>query len=58
MTKKLKFTQGEVSRFVKGIEKAGKELERIEVDVDGKLIAIFNKDVANASNNPWDELHR
>lgn len=58
MTKKLKFTQGEVSRFVKGIEKAGKELERVEVDVDGKLIAFFNKDVANASDNPWDVLHR
>ncbi|MGJ8528473.1 hypothetical protein [Maritalea sp.] len=55
MTKKLRCTQAEVSRVIKGIQRSGEELARLEIDQDGKIIAILGRPTESQLDNPWDE---
>ncbi len=50
------FSQTDISRLLKAVEKAGKHVEQIEIDVNGRIIAVFNPTKNRSSNNPWDSV--
>jgi hypothetical protein len=51
-----KFTQADVARAIRGAEKGGVRIERVEIEANGKIV-IFNERPAGGrgSTNPWDE---
>lgn len=58
MTRKLRYTQAEVSRLIKGAAKAGKDVDRFEIEKNGKIIVILSKDDTSNSENEWDTVLR
>jgi isoaspartyl peptidase/L-asparaginase-like protein (Ntn-hydrolase superfamily) len=56
MRSKVKYTQADVARLIKGIEKSGHEVGKIEVDHDGKIIAHLASENVSNGTNEWDEV--
>jgi len=57
------FKESDLTRAVKAARKAGLEVERVEVDRDGKIVIITGKPGASgelngngSAENPWDEV--
>ncbi|PSJ36231.1 hypothetical protein C7I55_27300 [Sphingomonas deserti] len=52
----LRFRQSDLTRAVRGAEKAGLRIERIEIETSGKIV-IFSGSVTGKRGppNPWDE---
>ena len=53
-----KFKQGDITKALKGAEKAGLKVQRAEVRTDGSIVLDFNRaspDLA-AETNEWDSV--
>lgn len=54
---KLIFTQGDVTRALKGAAAAGVDVKRFEIDRDGKIVIVTGQPEAPAvSENEWDAV--
>lgn len=55
---KTRFTQSDVARVVKGMEAAGKAVERVEIMQDGRIVAHIGageqKNDADAALEAWE----
>jgi hypothetical protein len=51
-----RFTKREVARFFSAAERAG-NVERVQLNPDGSLQAIFAKQGPATEPNPWDQGH-
>jgi hypothetical protein len=65
MSRRLPFTQADVSRAVKGARAAGLPLTRVEIDQAGKIVLVAGQETApatpdielpTAEKNEWDEV--
>jgi hypothetical protein len=53
------FRQSNLTRALKGTRAAGIDVERIEIDKDGKIVIITGKPDEGGNgeaSNPWDEV--
>jgi hypothetical protein len=54
------FRQSDLTRAIKAARAAGVEIERVEIERDGRMIVVMNKgDVPQPNGgdtNPWDEV--
>ena len=53
---KPNFKQIDIFRLLKGAQKAGKHIERIEIDTNGKIVAVFKSSKRHLAENPWDTV--
>jgi hypothetical protein len=58
MSRPAVFTQGDISKLLKGAKAAGVEVTRVEIDRTGKIVAQFGALPAagSAPANEWDEV--
>lgn len=55
MTKPAVFTQGDISKLLKGAKAAGATVTRVEIDRSGKIVALFAGQADDATEpNEWD----
>ncbi|WP_186767239.1 hypothetical protein [Devosia ginsengisoli] len=55
MTKPAVFTQGDISKLLKGAKSAGVDVRRVIIDRSGRIVADFGKPVDDTSEpNEWD----
>jgi hypothetical protein len=56
MTAAARFKQEDITRAVRGVEKAGIRVGRVEIDRDGRIV-ILSESAAPpaAAPNPWDD---
>ena len=54
----VRIRQDDIARAVAGVEKAGKDVERVDVDLINGRVTIHTKGATVATGNPWDDLHR
>jgi hypothetical protein len=54
MTRPAAFTQGDISKLLKGAKAAGLTVSRVTIDATGKIVADFAQEGDNASK-PDDE---
>ena len=59
MTRPAAFTQGDVAKVLKGARAAGMDVRRIEIDREGKIVALFGRPGAGDAvpANEWDEVY-
>jgi hypothetical protein len=50
------FKQRDVSKAVRAIVAAGVQIERVEVDRDGKIVIVTGKQLESLGRNEWDEV--
>jgi hypothetical protein len=57
---RLQFTQGDVTKAVKGVTKAGVKAGRVELEFDKRKITVFFSELeaVEASGTPTDDLDR
>lgn len=57
MTRAAAFTQADVAKLLKGAKAAGATVTRIEIDREGKIVALFGAAGREpAVGNEWDEV--
>ena len=59
MSRRVAFTQADVSRALKGAVIAGMAIRQVEIDREGKIVTRFAADGENpaaANGNEWDEV--
>ena len=57
MTKPAVFTQGDISKLLKGAKAAGVAVKRIIIDRSGKIVADLGEtDQSAGQPNEWDEV--
>ncbi|WEK05720.1 MAG: hypothetical protein P0Y65_05555 [Candidatus Devosia phytovorans] len=56
MTRPAAFTQGDISKLLKGAKAAGVSVKRVVIDRTGRIVADFGETVedATAPTNEWD----
>lgn len=54
MTKPVTFKQPDLTRALKGVEKAGLTVAKIEIDRDGRIV-IVPEGSSTPKQNDWDE---
>lgn len=55
MTKPAVFTQGDISKLLKGAKAAGMTVSRVVIDRSGRIVADFGKPSEDAgAANEWD----
>ncbi len=55
MTKPAVFTQGDISKLLKGAKAAGMDVRRVVIDRSGRIVADFGHPVEDATEaNEWD----
>lgn len=55
MTKPAAFTQGDISKLLKGAKAAGATVTRVVIDRSGRIVADFGKPADDApEQNEWD----
>ena len=53
---KATFKQADLTRALRAVEKAGRDLERAEIDRDGRIVLVFkNGEEVLVERNEWDE---
>jgi hypothetical protein len=52
------FRGTEVTRACRAVEKAGKQVARVEIDKSGKIVLVIGGDEPDRAANPWDDLCR
>lgn len=50
------FKQGDVTRAIKAAQKAGLEVQRVEIDPLGKIVIYSGKGDSKPEYNEWDEV--
>jgi hypothetical protein len=59
MTKRpARFKQADVSRALRGAERAGMKVGRVEIDADGKIVILVGSEAARASDTPDAALEK
>ena len=61
MRERCRFRQSEVTRALKAALAAGVDVERVEIEKDGRVIVVICKQKAldfpaEGARNPWDEV--
>lgn len=56
LPKRASFKQADVTRAVKGCERAGLRVGRVEIDQSGKIIIMSENVAPKTDANPWDEV--
>lgn len=57
MTKPAVFTQGDISKLLKGAKAAGIPVKRVIIDRSGRIVADFGETDQNTGQpNEWDEV--
>jgi hypothetical protein len=56
MTNKARFTQGQITKLLKGAKGAGMVVTRITVAEDGSITLDFGDEQATPGPNEWDEV--
>jgi hypothetical protein len=57
MTKPAIFTQGDISKLLKGAKAAGMPVKRVIIDRSGRIVADFGETEQDAAPpNEWDEV--
>jgi hypothetical protein len=57
MTKPAVFTQGDISKLLKGAKAAGMSVKRVIIDRSGQIVADFGEtDQSAGQPNEWDEV--
>jgi|GEM_PF-1451971 hypothetical protein len=55
MTKPAVFTQGDISKLLKGAKAAGMDVRRVAIDRSGRIVADFGQPAEDtAEANEWD----
>ena len=55
MTKPAVFTQGDISKLLKGAKAAGMDVRRVVIDRSGRIVADFGQPAEDgAEANEWD----
>lgn len=55
MTKPAVFTQGDISKLLKGAKAAGMDVRRVVIDRSGRIVADFGQPAEDAAEaNEWD----
>lgn len=58
MTRAASFTQGDISKLLKGAKAAGLAVARVVIDPSGKIVAEFGKpDHDTIVGNEWDAIY-
>jgi hypothetical protein len=55
MTARARFKQDDLTRAVRGVEKGGMRVGRVEITPDGRIVLLTDSVAAPISDNPWDE---
>jgi hypothetical protein len=62
MRERCRFRQSEVTRVLRAARAAGAEVDRVEIEKDGRVIVIISKHkealdfTAEDERNPWNEV--
>jgi hypothetical protein len=61
MRERCRFRQSEITRAIKAALAAGVEVERVEIENEGRVIVVVSKKraldfSAEGERNPWDEV--
>jgi hypothetical protein len=57
MTRAAAFTQTDITKVLRGARSAGETVTRIEIDREGKIVALFGKAGQPANGrNEWDDV--
>lgn len=56
MTQGARFKQSDLTRAVKGCEKAGLRVGRVEIDINGKIVIMSAATSPKAAGNDWDDV--
>lgn len=51
-----RFKQSDLTRAVKGVEKAGLRVGRVEIDANGKIVILTNDAPGATLTNPLDRI--
>jgi len=51
-----RFKQSDLTRAVRGCQKAGVRVGRIEIDVNGKIVILSESVAPAAAANSWDDV--
>ena len=53
------FRERDVTRAVKGVTKAGREVAQVKIAPDGTIIVLAGKpaDMTKDNGNPWDQVY-
>lgn len=54
--RRTSFKQSDVTRAVKGVEKAGVRVGRVEITPNGKIIIQSQGDADDRTRNEWDDV--
>jgi hypothetical protein len=55
-TRAARVTQADLTRAVKGCERAGLRVGRVEITANGTITIITDATAAKIGANPWDEV--
>lgn len=58
MTRYAPIKQADITRVVKGVQAAGAQVARVEVDQITGKVTVYAQGAADDGANPWDRLHR
>lgn len=54
--RRTSFKQSDVTRAVKGVEKAGMRVGRVEITPNGKIVIQSQGDADTRTRNEWDDV--
>lgn len=54
--RRASFKQSDVTRALKGVEKAGMRVGRVEITPNGKIVIQSQDDSDNRIRNEWDDV--
>lgn len=54
MTAPARFKQDDLTRAVRGAERAGMRVGRVEIAPDGSIVLVSESVAPSAPENPWD----
>lgn len=55
MTAPARFKQEDLTRAVRGAERAGMRVGRVEITPDGRIVLVSESVSPKGASNPWDE---
>jgi hypothetical protein len=55
-TRAARVTQADLTRAVKGCERAGLRVGRVEITANGTITIITDAGMTKSPSNPWDEV--
>lgn len=55
MTAPARFNQADVTRFVKGVVAAGVRVGRVEITINGTIVALAESVAPAGKSNAWDQ---